>query len=123
MNEKILSSGYFIERRDDEKKVLIHFGGFVKPEMVQDYFNDYAVLKKSVDTKNTTLILVGGTLKPFPKELEGNLMELYKDYTSFNKVYVVKPEIGITLMQIQRVIKAAHIENHFEFVNSLDAVK
>lgn len=115
--------GYLIERKDAEKKVIIHFEGFVKPEMVENYLRAYEALKKSVDPKNTILLLNGKTLKPFPRELEGNLKNLYTDYTVFKKIYIVTPEQAVAKMQIQRVLKSANIENHFEFIESVNDVK
>ena len=37
-------------------------------------------------------------LKVFPKDVEENLGELYKDYTDFKKIYVVTPEEVVTKM-------------------------
>ena len=118
-----LQTGYSIERKDSEKKVIIHFEGFTKPEMVESFSKDYTSLKKSVDVKNTVLVLDGKTLKAFPRELEDNLMKMYKDYTDFKKIYIMKPEQIVTKMQIQRVLKSANIENHFEFIDSINDVK
>lgn len=121
MNTKNL--GYSIERKDWEKKVLIEFEGFAKSDMIESFMKDYESLKKSVDVQNTTLILIGGTLKALPREAEDNLITLYKDYTQFKKIYVVDPDQMVTKMQIKRVIKAANIESHFEFVNSIENIK
>ena len=46
-------------------------------------------------------------LKVFPKDVEENLGELYKDYTDFKKIYVVTPEEVVTKMQMQRVQRIA----------------
>ena len=123
METRNFDSGYYIERKDAEKKVIVHFDGFTKPEMIGAFLKDYEVLKKSVDVKNIELYLNGKTLKAFPRELENNLKDLYTDYTSFKKIYIVKPDQIVTQMQIQRVLKSANIENHFEFIDSINDVK
>ena len=63
MEARNLDSGYYIERKDSEKKVIVHFDGFTKPEMVEAFLKDYEILKKSVDVKNIELYLNGKTLK------------------------------------------------------------
>ncbi|MBD7912167.1 MULTISPECIES: hypothetical protein [Clostridium] len=115
--------GYSIERKDGEKKVIISFEGFAKPEMIENFMKDYKSLKNSVDVKNTILILIGGTLKAFPRDAEDDLINIYKDYTDFKKIFVVNPEQIVTKMQIKRVLKAANIEDHFEFVDSINEIK
>ena len=45
-----------------------------------------------------SLVLDVSKLKVFPKDVEENLGELYKDYTDFKKIYVVTPEEVVTKM-------------------------
>lgn len=115
--------GYSIERKDNEKKVIITFDGFTKPDMIEKFLKDYENLKKSISVQNTCLVLNGKTLKVFPQELEGNLVKLYTDYTQFKKIYIVKPDQIVTKMQLDRVLKSANIKEKFEFIDSVDDVK
>ena len=105
---------YEIERKDSEKKVIMHFNGFMTTEAVAEFTIDYKKLIQEINTDQTTLVLDGKTLKAFPKEAEDNLMELYKSYTVFAKIYILNPENTITKMQVKRVLKNAGIENKFE---------
>lgn len=113
----VSTSEYSIQ--SDTNNVTITFNGFLKADNIPHFLKDYDSLKSSIDVKNTTLILNGKTLKAFPKELEGNLAKLYEDYTVFKKIYIINPDQMVTKMQIQRVLRTAHIENHFQFVDSV----
>ena len=113
------NKAYIIERKDSEKKVVMHFDGFLDAAAVKNFAVDYDKLTKEVNTAETTLVLDGKKLKAFPPEAENDLMNLYKSYTIFKKIYILNPDILITKMQVKRVLKNAGIAEKFEFIDNV----
>lgn len=123
MEKKTNQANYSIKRDDSQKNVIIDINGFFGPDDINVFLKDYENLKKSIDFKNTTLILNGKDLKAFPREVEGNLAELYKDYSTFKKVYMTIPAQIVTKMQVQRVLKSNNLTAYFEFVEKVEDIK
>ncbi len=117
-----MEAGYQIEKKLSENKVIIHFAGFTKPEMVADFMRDYEELRKSINVSETELVLDGKTLKVFPVEFEKNLIKIYESYTNFKKVYLTNPNAILTKMQIKRVLKKAGIESKFQFIDDVNSL-
>lgn len=116
-------SNYSIIKDNAKKSVRIDINGFFGPNDVTEYLKDYQSLKKSIDVKSTTLILNGKDLKAFPNEVEATLAELYKDYSTFKKVYITAPSQFVTKMQVQRVLKSNNLAEHFEFIENVEDIK
>jgi len=121
MEKTINQANYSFTKDDSKKKVRVDLNGFFGLEDIEQFLKDYESLKKSIDVKNTTLILNGKDLKAFPREAEGNLAELYKDYSTFKKVYITTAQ-AVTKMQVQRVLKTNNLESHFEFVADAESI-
>jgi len=123
MLKDVNQSNYSIIKDDAKKNVRIDIDGFFGPNDVNQYLKDYEALKKSIDVKSTTLILNGKDLKAFPNEVEATLGELYKDYSTFKKVYITTPTQLVTKMQVQRVLRSNNLAEHFEFVANVEDIK
>lgn len=118
-----MSSNSEYEILKNGNQVTIKFHGFLKEENLKGFLDEYEKLKKSVNVKDTDLILDGKELKVFPKESESELSELYKDYVCFKKIYVITSDDLISKMQLKRILNAAGLSDKFEFINSVNDIK
>ena len=101
------------------KEVVLAFDGFFNGSGTPAFMRDYEGAKKRVNPSSSTLIIDAKNLKPFPPEVLDHAGAIYRDYTQFNKIYVIKPDNITAKMQMDRIFKKENVVDRFEVVKSV----
>lgn len=102
--------------------LLVTVGGFITPEEGKSFIEEYESIIKSLDTKNTSLILDGRDLKASTQEmlpmLQGCMMLYMRD--NFKKVFMINFASSVTNSQVARVAKEIGFDSKYEMVPSVE---
>lgn len=96
-------------------KVLIKFDGVLSGN--NKYVEHYNSLKSGINVGKTDLILDARELGIFASESKGKIGVLYKDYATFNHVYVVVGNNNSIKMQLTNMLKELGVLSQYSFVD------
>lgn len=103
-------------------KFIIENSGLFTEDEAISFMNEYSDRVKTMDTKNTTLILNATELKVLPQDLMPLLqkcMELYmKD--GFKNVFIIEFSSAITNSQIKRIAKSIGFDQSYQMFPTLE---
>lgn len=104
------------------KKLIIECSGLFTEDEAKAFIGDYQQKVKTLDAKNTNLILNCTELKVSPQEMIPMLqgcMELYmKD--GFKNVFMVDFSSAITNSQVKRIAKSIGFDQRYQMFPSLE---
>lgn len=104
------------------KSILVTVGGFITTDEAKSFIEEYETVIKSLDTKNTYLILDGRDLKASTQEmlpmLQGCMMLYMRD--NFKKVFMINFASSVTNSQVARVAKEIGFDSKYEMALSIE---